>query len=483
MNDIYHRDALFIDGQWSASAAGERIQVISPTTEQLIGHTPDANPTDMDRAVTAARRAFDKGPWPRMTPAERSAVLAKMAAYLRKHAVATTELIINEMGSPSSFMMPGKDAVPTIIDYYAELARTLPFEVKRSGAYGPSLVRYEPVGVVAAIAPWNGPLFIMTEKVAPALAAGCTIVAKPAPETPLDAYLLADAAAFAGLPPGVLNIVPAGRESGEALVRHPGVDKVSFTGSTLAGRRIAAICGEQIKRCSLELGGKSAAVALADASAEAVAQIAVGWGMGFNSGQACAAMTRVVVPRHRQAEIVAAMEALVKVLKVGDPMDPATVVGPLVAERQRDRVEGYIAAGKAGGAKVVIGGGRPAAMRRGWFVEPTLFCDGDNNMKIAREEIFGPVGVVIPYDGGDEEAIRIANDSDYGLAGSVFSADPARAFAAVKEIRAGTMGVNTWYVDYKNPFGGYKASGIGREMGPEGLSLFQEVKTVVGVRS
>jgi betaine-aldehyde dehydrogenase len=402
-----------------------------------------------------------------------------MAAYMRERRNEIAELLCDEMGAPISMLKyGGGDGPSRLFEYYADLAETWPFEAPRAGALGPAVVRQEPVGVVAAITPWNGPLFILALKIAPALAAGCTVVAKPPPETPLDAFYMADAAAASGLPPGVLNILPGDREAGEYLVRHPGIDKVSFTGSTAAGRKIAAICGEQLKRCSLELGGKSAAVMLEDADLDKFVQYAVPLGLAMNNGQACAALTRVIVPRSRHSDVVDACVAFVKGLKVGDPRTPETNVGPLIAERQRDRVERYIAIGRDEGAKLAVGGGRPAGLEKGWYVEPTVFADATNDMTIAREEIFGPVGVIIPYDGGDDEAVELANASTYGLGGAVFSADPERAYQAAVRIRTGTIGLNMFGVDTLCPFGGFKGSGIGREMGPEGLASFAEYKSV-----
>ncbi|MBV9526749.1 aldehyde dehydrogenase [Sphingomonas sp.] len=469
----------FIGGDWVAAAAGGEIVVHSPATLELVGRSADAGPADIDAAVAAARQAFDAGPWPWTPARERAAVMRRMAAYMRERGDEIAELLCDEMGSPISFLKRGGGDGPSpLFEYYADLAETWPFEAPRQGALGPAVVRQEPVGVVAAITPWNGPLFILALKVAPALAAGCTIVAKPAPEAPLDAFYMADAAAAAGLPPGVLNIVPGGREAGEHLVRHPGIDKVSFTGSTAAGRKIAAICGEELKRCSLELGGKSAAVMLQDAAVESLVQCAIPLGLAFNNGQACAALTRVLVPRNRHDEVVDAMVSFVKGLKVGDPRDPETTMGPLIAERQRERVERYLGLGREEGATLAIGGGRPKGLDKGWYVEPTVFAEASNDMTIAREEIFGPVGVVIPYDGGDDEAVALANASTYGLGGAVFSADPDRAYRAASRIRTGTIGLNMFGVDPYCPFGGFKSSGIGREMGPEGLASFIEYKSV-----
>jgi betaine-aldehyde dehydrogenase len=313
-------------------------------------------------------------------------------------------------------------------------------------------------------------------KLGPALAAGATVVLKPAPETPLDAYLLAEALLEAGLPPGVVNVVPAGREVGEHLVTHPGVDKIGFTGSTAAGKRIAALCGEQLKRVTLELGGKSAAIILDDADVGELMPNLLGAAM-MNTGQACAAQTRILASRDRYQDVVDALCDVVSQQQVGDPFDPATTIGPLVAERQRDRVEGYIAKGQQEGAKVVLGGGRPSAQKTGWYVEPTVFVNVDNQMTIAREEIFGPVLAVIPYDGVDD-AVRIANESDYGLSGSVWSSDVAAGIEVAKRVRTGTYTVNGFMLEFSCPFGGYKQSGVGRELGPEGLVAYLEAKSI-----
>jgi aldehyde dehydrogenase (NAD+) len=321
------------------------------------------------------------------------------------------------------------------------------------------------------------PLFIAAAKLAPALLAGCTVVFKPAPETPLDAFRLAELFEEAGLPKGVLSVVPAGREVGEHLVRHRQVDKVSFTGSTAAGKRIGAICGEQLKRFSLELGGKSAAIILDDANLEEALPMLLPNAI-MNNGEACIAQTRILAPRDRYQEVVDALAERMSVLKVGDPLDPATEVGPLVAERQRARVEGYITIGQEEGAKVALGGGRPSGLAKGYYVEPTLFVDVDNSMRIAQEEIFGPVLAVIPYE-GDEQAVALANDSSYGLCGSVWTSDPDRGLEVARRVRTGTYMLNSAIpIDFATPFGGFKESGLGREFGPEGLELFLEKKSI-----
>ena len=471
------QETLFIDGQWVAPASRATIDVISPHTEEVIARVPEGCEADIDRAVAAARTAFDEGPWPRMSGPERAEVMERLLAALQQRADVMATTITREMGCPISFSHLGQVmAANMVLDYFTRLAREFAFEDVRSGMQGPTLVRREPVGVCAAILPWNIPQFIIAMKLGAGLAAGCTVVIKPAPESPLDTIILAEAIHEAGVPPGVVNIVQAGREVGEYLVKHSGIDKVSFTGSTAAGRRIGSICGEQLKRMTLELGGKSAAILLEDANLDDAIPGLIPAAM-MNNGQACAAQTRILAPRRRYDEVVDGLVAAIRAVQVGDPMDPVTFIGPLVAERQRQRVEGYIKLGKEEGARVAIGGGRPAGMARGWYVEPTVFANVNNRMRVAREEIFGPVVVVIPYD-GEEEALRIANDSDYGLSGSVWTTDVDHGLEVAKRVRTGTYTVNGFTLEFSAPFGGYKCSGIGRELGPEGLSAFLEYKSI-----
>jgi aldehyde dehydrogenase (NAD+) len=472
-------DRLYIGGTWVAPAGTDVIEVVSPATEEVVARVPEATEADVDRAVAVARQAFEQGPWPRMAPAERGAVLAKVADTLTAEMADMAETIATEMGSPVSWAQLGQVLAPSMIfTYYAGLASTFAFDEVRTGVLNPEvLVTREPVGVVAAIAPWNVPLFIAAAKLAPALAAGCTVVFKPAPETPLNAFRLAEILAEAGLPEGVLSVLPAGREVGEHLVTHEGVDKVSFTGSTAAGKRIGGLCGERLKRCTLELGGKSAAIVLDDADLAATMANLMPNTM-MNNGQACIAQTRILAPRARYDEVVEALVEQVKLMPVGDPLDPATQVGPLVAARQRDRVEGYLRSGQEEGATVAIGGGRPAGLDKGWYVEPTVFAGVDNKMRIAQEEIFGPVLVVIPYD-GDDDAVAIANDSNYGLCGSVWTGDNERGLGVARRVRTGTYMLNTGVpIDFATPFGGFKESGVGREFGPEGLEIFLEKKSI-----
>ena len=471
-----HENELFIAGEWVAPSSGSRIEVVSPHSEEVVGVVPEALEADVDRAVDAARALFDSGTYEAMGAAERGAALGRLSAALLGEMDPASQLISREMGSPYSWAMMGQVLSTTMVaDYYVGLAGSYEFETIGAGVMGPVVRRREPVGVVGAIVPWNVPLFTAMLKLAPAVIAGCPVVLKPAPETPLSSNMLAELWADAGFPAGSLSVLPAGREVGEYLVTHPGIDKIAFTGSTPAGRKIAALCGERLRRFTLELGGKSAAIVLDDADLGAAIPEIVNSGL-MNNGQACVAQTRVLAPRSKYGEVVEALAAQVRSQVVGDPLDPMTTIGPLVARRQQERVESYIAKGKGEGARVVVGGGRPD-QPTGWYVEPTLFADVDNKMTIAQEEIFGPVLSVIPYDTVDD-AVAIANDSAYGLSGSVFSGDPQRALGVARRVRTGTSNVNTFMLEFSAPFGGYKDSGMGRELGPEGLETYLESKSI-----
>lgn len=468
---------LFIDGEWVAPVGDGTIEVVSPFTEQVIARVPAGGQGDIDRAVAAARDAFDNGPWPRMTLSERTEVLGRVSAEFAERESLVAELVTAEMGCPIQLSKKIQSRTARQrLDTFIELAPQYPFEAMRDSNPARALISREPVGVVAAIVPWNVPQAVTMVKLAPALLAGCTVVLKPSPETPLDAYLLAEMIQAAGLPRGVVNIVPADREVSEYLVRHPGIDKVSFTGSTAAGRRIAALCGHDLRRVTLELGGKSAAVILDDADLDAVVE-SLRLGSLRNTGQVCSAKTRIVVSRAREAELVDKLSAMAASMPIGDPMDPATELGPLVSARQRSRVEEYIEIGRAQGAKVALGGGRPAGLDRGWFVEPTVFAGVEASMRIAREEIFGPVLAVLAYD-NEEQAVEIANDSDYGLNGAVFTSDPDHGLAVARQMRTGTVELNGSPVGAHAPTGGFKCSGIGRESGLEGFDAYVELQSI-----
>ena len=448
-------------------------------TEEVIGTAPMAGVADMDAAVVAASDAFARGEWRTAPLAERLAVLERLHGLIEQNRLAIADCVTDQMGAPVGFTHgPGvQDSLETL-RAVIDQARIYPWEQSVEGLSGPALVRSEPVGVVAAIAPWNSPQFILMNKLAPALAAGCSVVLKPAPETPLDALLLARLIEQAGVPAGVVSVVPADREVSEHLVRHHLIDKVSFTGSTQAGRRIAMLCGESLTRVSLELGGKSAAIVLDDADPNEVANALQIASFGI-SGQMCVAQSRILAPRSRYTEVVDAVASMTSSLAVGDPRDPATAIGPLVARRQQERVANYIALGTEEGARVAAGGpGRPDGLSRGWFVRPTVFADVDNTMRIAQEEIFGPVVSVIPYD-DDADAVRIANQSSYGLSGTVWTGDSQRGIDVARRIRTGSIGINRFAVDVRAPFGGFKSSGIGREMGAAAIPSFVETQTVM----
>ena len=467
---------VFIDGEFHRAAQAE--PVLEAATGEPIGDGASGTAAEVDAAVAAARAALPQ--WRSASPEHRAGVLRAFAAALHARAQTTDKLVTRENGMPMSLSRGANGLFPAaLLGYYAKLITETPIEQIRPSAMGHTIVRREPVGVVAAIVPWNYPQALAAFKLAPALAAGCTVVLKAAPETALDALVFAEAAQECGMPPGVLNVVPGGVETGKHLVSHPGVDKVSFTGSTAAGRIIGEVCGRLLRPVTLELGGKSAAIILDDADLEATMRGLRSVSF-VNNGQTCYLGSRILAPRSRYAEVIDALADLVNGFSVGDPLDKATDIGPVVSARQRDRVLDYIEAGKSSGAKLVVGGGVPKDQPRGWFVSPTVFADVDNSDRIAQEEIFGPVLAVIPYE-SDEQAIALANDSEFGLAGTVWSTDTDRATEVAREIHTGTIGINDYQLDMGAPFGGVKASGIGRELGPEGLDEFFSLKSIYRV--
>lgn len=472
---------LLIGSAWASPATTNRIVVRSASTEEVIGSVPEASAADVDAAVASARRAFDDpNGWSTWEPARRADALERLADEYDRRAEQIFAAVSAQNGMPIAIARQLESLPPALFRYYAGLVRKQPLEEVRDGLLAKTVtVRRSPVGVVAAIVPWNVPQTLTATKVAPGLAAGCTIVVKPSPETVLDAFLLAEAAVAAGIPEGVISILPGGRELGAYLVSHPGIDKVAFTGSTAGGRAVAQACASLLRPVSLELGGKSAAIVLddADLDLDRVGQAMFASTLA-NNGQVCFLGTRILAPRNRYAEVVDAFAAIMSNAPVGDSLDETTLIGPMASSTQRDRVHGYIERGVADGARVIVGGaGRPDGLDRGWFVRPTLFADVDNNATIAREEIFGPVLSVIPY-ANDAEAIAIANDSDYGLGGTVWSTDPDRATSVAHAVQTGTIGINGYAPDPHGPFGGVKASGIGREFGPEGLAAYQTLKSV-----
>jgi len=470
----YDPDRLFIGGTFVPAHSSARIAVINPATEEQFGSIIDGDEVDVDAAVNAAASA---GPgWAELSPTERANHLLRYADLFEENAERISQVIIRENGTPISVARAMQSLVPRHLRYFASLAEGLEVEKRIDTASGDALVRRLPVGVAALITPWNGPQTLLAWKLGPALIAGCTIVIKPAAETSLESYILAELFTQAGFPPGVVNIVTGGRETGAALVAHPKVRKVAFTGSTAGGRSVAEVCARDFKRVSLELGGKSAAILLEDVDMEAFRPF-IASACAPNTGQVCRALTRVVVPSSRYDEIVDIIAQTMSEIPLGDPNDPATGFGPLANRTQYERVMSYIDSGKAEGAEIVVGGKRPSNRDRGFFVEPTVFRGVTNRMSIAQEEIFGPVLCVIPYETVDE-AVAIANDSEYGLCGGVFSSDLDTATEVARRFESGSVAVNTFTLPVETPFGGIKNSGIGRELGPGSVDAYLEYQTI-----
>jgi len=477
---------LYIDGRWVDSESDVVLDVRNPATEKVIGRVPQATVAEVTRAIDAARRAFDEGPWPTTAPRERARTMLRMADAMDKRRAELIALSIAEAGSTRMLAETIQVGVP--LQHFRDMAERIlpsfPFEravlptIGEGIGIGQGMVVREPAGVAALISAYNFPFFLNIMKIAPALAAGCTVVLKPAPTTPLAAFVLGEIADEAGLPAGVLNIITGDIEAGRELTTNPKVDLVSFTGSDTVGRSVYEQAASDLKRVVLELGGKSANIVCEDADATAVVPSVIG-NMITHAGQGCALLTRTLVHRSRYDEVVAAVAAGLAQVKIGDPAQPDTVMGPLISAAQRARVEALIASGVEQGAKIAFGGGRPAGLDRGFFIEPTLFVDVDNSMEIARKEFFGPVGVIIAFD-DDDHAVRLANDSEFGLGGNVFSADPVRAFGIAKRIRTGMVTINGGGggVTPHIPFGGYKHSGLGREWGEAGLEEYLQTKAI-----
>lgn len=471
-----HADRIYIGGGWVRPIDGGRLDVVNPATGAQVASVAAAGPADVTRAVDRAYDSFYKGDWPLLHPSERAGLLRRLGQALRGRAADLGSAVTLEMGALWRETFAGAQAAADLCDYYADLAEALAEPDERSWKGGRAYVRYLPVGVVAAIVPWNAPLSLSILKLAPALAAGCTLILKSAPSTPLDAILLAECLEDAGIPPGVVSILPGDNAVGEALISDPRIDKVTFTGSTAVGRHIGAVCGGRIARQALELGGKSAAIVLPDMDVEtAVGQLVAG-SMRL-TGQACSALTRILVPRRKAADLVDAMAGALGALRPGDPFDAATSLGPLALERQRERVEDYIREGVREGAVLACGGDRPADIGNGFYLHPTLFAHVDNGMRIAQEEIFGPVVCVIPY-ADEEEAIAIANASSYGLYASIFTHDEDAVWRMAPRLRAGNVSRAGLYIDRTLPYGGLRQSGVAREGGIEGFRSFQEAQTI-----
>lgn len=478
---------LYIDGKWGDAEGGKTYDIINPATEEVVARAPDASAADMQRAIAAARRAFDEGPWPRTTPKERAAVIRRLIDGLEKRKEVLRELLVSAaaaeyIGHPIQVDMP-----LTLLGNYADLTTSFGFEemlpiiVSQSpmGAQvNNAMVYHQPVGVCGLIPTWNFPFFVTAQKIGPALATGCTMVIKPSPFVPLIDLIVAEAIEECDLPPGVFNVVSGSSPTlGSQLVDSPLVDKISFTGSVATGKRIMAAASGTLKRVHLELGGKSAALLLDDANLDMAVPYSATPAF-FHAGQGCAMCTRVLVPASQHDDYLARVAGFVSgFIKIGDPADPSVMLGPVIRAERREKIEEYIAAGQQEGAVLATGGKRPKDLPRGFFLEPTVFGAVRNDMRIAREEIFGPVLSVLPYKDIDE-AIRIANESSYGLGGSIYGADTARALEIAKRIRTGTVNINGAVSLLHSPFGGFKESGIGREGGRWGMHEYTEVQSI-----
>src|SRR5579864_6761612 len=471
------RYQMFVNGEFVESQRGKYFPVVDPSTEEILAEVPDADEKDVNRAVAAAKAAFDSGGWPHIKAQKRGRILFRLAERVRKEAAALAELEARNSGKPIVEAEYDINDVATCFEYYGGLATKVLGSVNPVPDNAMNFTMREPIGVAAQIIPWNYPLLMAAWKLAPAIAAGCTCVLKPAEQTPLTALEFAGWLADAGLPPGVINIITGfGETAGAPLVRHPDVNKVAFTGSAAVGKQIVKMAADTVKRVTLELGGKSPNIFFADADFEAAIDGAL-FGVFVNQGEVCSAGSRILVEKSVYPRFVEAMTEKAKRIRLGPPLERATKMGPLVSQEQYERVRSYLEVGKAE-AKLAIGGGRPASLARGYYVEPTIFYDAPNSARIAQEEIFGPVATVIPFS-DEKEALRIANDTPYGLAAAVWSRDIFKAFRMVKALRAGVVWVNHMQPTYvEAPWGGYKQSGFGRELGPWGIEEYLETKQV-----
>ncbi|QWT24466.1 aldehyde dehydrogenase family protein [Subtercola sp. PAMC28395] len=474
-----HTDDLFIDGAWVQASGTERIDVTNPATEEVWGSVPVASTADLDATVTAAHRAFTSPGWRDLAPSERAAFLLRFADEIELRAVALSHLNTAENGSPIAETSKAAANAASILRYNASLAPHLEHVDVRpfaDGSGASTLVRYDPIGVCALIAPWNFPINLVVVKLAPALMAGCTVVIKPASPTPLSIRVIVDAAAAAGIPAGVINVITGNGALGDALVKHPLISKVAFTGSTPVGRSIASACGALLRPVTLELGGKSSALVLPDVDLDAMAKVLIRTSMR-NTGQTCYISTRILAPVERYDELVDMVTATIEAAPQGDPMDAATVFGPSASAAQRDIVRGYIRSGLAEGARATTGGDVPSGFDRGYFVKPTVFADVMPTMRISREEIFGPVLAILPYS-GLEEGLALANNTEFGLGGTVFSADVEHALAVAARVDSGSVGINFFASNHSAPFGGRHDSGLGVEYSVEGLHAYLTAQSV-----
>jgi acyl-CoA reductase-like NAD-dependent aldehyde dehydrogenase len=471
-------DAFLIGSRWVAPSSDARHEIIGPADEQRLGSVPCATPDDVNRAVWTAKDAFDRGDWARSSVADRAHALRQVLAQCHKAVDEIAEIAALELGQPVAQTRARTGvALSVFADAIESGLELVTSELRPDRATeNAALITRHPAGVVGAITAFNAPFSFAASKSIRALMAGCSVVVKPALEGSLQTFLLADAFAEVGLPDGIISILPGAAPSGQCLVEHPDVDLITFTGSTGAGRRIAAVCGQHLKRTVLELGGKSAAVVLDDADLDAALPWLAGGAFG-NAGQVCIALTRVLAPRTRYDEVVRRLADAAEALRPGQPLDPQTTLGALISASQRDRVSEHVNSARQDGATIVTGGDRPPGCSQGWFFAPTVLADVNNDMRVAREEIFGPVVVVIPHD-GDDHAVGIANDSPYGLHGAVFSGDVDRALGVAGRIRSGTVAVNGYGILSSAPFGGVKCSGWGREGGPESIAEFTELRTL-----